>query len=48
MTDWSLPPISLHLVAPGDGPRPVRVTALMEFLARKLTAPLWPGDRVHR
>lgn len=46
MTGWSLPPIALHLVAPGGGPRPVRVTALMEFLARKFTVPLWPGDRV--
>lgn len=44
MTDWSLPPISLHLVAPGGGPRPARVTALMDYLAKRFTAPLWPGQ----
>lgn len=46
MTDWSLPPIALHLVTPGGGPRPARVTALLEFLTRRFTAPLWPGDAV--
>lgn len=48
MTDWTLPPISLHLVAPGGGPRPARVTALMDFLTKRFTAPLWPGDTVGR
>lgn len=42
MTDWALPPISLHLVAPGGGPRPARVTALMDYLTERFTAPLWP------
>jgi len=46
MTDWSLPPIALHLVAPGGGPRPIRVTALMDYLTRRFTAPLWAGDTV--
>lgn len=46
MPDWQLAPISLHLAAPASGPRPARVTALMEFLARRFTAPLWPGDVV--
>jgi len=45
MTDWTLPPISLHLVAPGGGPRPARVAALMTFLTQKFSGPLWPGDR---
>lgn len=48
MTDWRLPPIALHLVAPSSGPRPARVTALMDYLARKFSAPLWPGDTVGR
>jgi len=48
MTDWRLPPIALHLVAPGGGPRPARVTALMEFLASQFSGPLWPGDTVGR
>jgi DNA-binding transcriptional LysR family regulator len=38
MTDWALPPISLHLVAPGGGPRPARVTALMDYLAKRFSA----------
>jgi len=38
MTDWSLTPIALHLVMPAGGPRPARVEALAEFLARKLSA----------
>ena len=47
LPDWSLPPISLHLVAPGGGgPRPARVSALMDYLAARFAAPLWPGDRV--
>ncbi|WP_447909658.1 LysR family transcriptional regulator [Brevundimonas bullata] len=44
MTDWAPPPISIHLVAPGGGPRPARVTALMDYLARRFSAPLWPGQ----
>ncbi|MCA0366717.1 MAG: LysR family transcriptional regulator [Proteobacteria bacterium] len=48
MTDWRLPPIALHLVAPSSGPRPARVTALMDYLARTFSAPLWPGDTVGR
>lgn len=47
LPDWSLPKISLHLVAPGGGgPRPARVAALMDYLATRFAAPLWPGDRV--
>ncbi|PQZ84829.1 hypothetical protein CQ035_05530 [Brevundimonas sp. MYb46] len=33
MTDWALPLISVHLVAPGSGRRPARVTALMDYLS---------------
>jgi len=47
LPEWALPEISLHLVAPGGGgPRPTRVTALMDFLAQRFSAPLWPGDQV--
>lgn len=48
MTDWQLPSIALHLVAPGGGPRPLRVSALMDHLAGRFAAPLWPGDPVGR
>ena len=44
MTDWTLPPISLHLVAPGGRPRPARVMALMDYLSKRFAGPLWPGD----
>jgi DNA-binding transcriptional LysR family regulator len=40
---WSLPPIALHLVTPPGGPRPARVEALAEFLARRLARPKWAG-----
>jgi DNA-binding transcriptional LysR family regulator len=46
MTEWQLPPIALYLVAPGGGPRPLRVSALMDHLAARFAAPLWPGDPV--
>ncbi len=36
MTEWSLPPVGLHLVMPPGEPRPARVTALADFLARRL------------
>lgn len=48
MTDWRLPPIGLHLVAPSSGPRPARVAALMDHLARTFSGPLWPGDTAGR
>lgn len=37
MTDWSLRDGSLHLVTPPGGPRPARVEALIDFLARRLS-----------
>ncbi|PQZ84837.1 MULTISPECIES: LysR family transcriptional regulator [unclassified Brevundimonas] len=41
MTNWALPLISVHLVAPGSGRRPARVTALMDYLTKRFSAPLW-------
>ena len=43
MTDWSPPPIALNLVMPPGTLRPVRVTALIAFLERELSARPWSG-----
>ncbi|CAN5309534.1 LysR family transcriptional regulator [soil metagenome] len=37
MPDWWQTPSGVYLVTPPGGPRPARVTALMDFLAEKLT-----------
>jgi hypothetical protein len=41
MSDWSLPPIALHIVTPPGGPRPARVAAVIEALARHLSTAPW-------
>jgi len=38
MTDWWQAPSGVYLVTPPGGPRPARVTALIEFLAERLVA----------
>lgn len=43
MPDWSPPPISLHIVTPPGGPRPARITVLVEYLAKALAAAPWAG-----
>ena len=41
MTDWSPPPIALHLVTPPGEPRPTRVTALIDHLRGALANAPW-------
>ncbi len=41
MCGWSLGPLSLNLVMPPGGPRPARVSVVIEFLARRLSAAPW-------
>lgn len=41
MADWSMPPIALNIVTPPGGLRPARVAAVIEFLARRLSAAPW-------
>lgn len=41
MTDWSAPTIALNLLTPPGGPRPARVSAVIDFLARRLSAAPW-------
>ena len=37
MTEWSAPPIALNIVTPPGGPRPPKVTVLIEFLVRRFS-----------
>jgi DNA-binding transcriptional LysR family regulator len=37
MTDWSAPPIALNIVTPPGGPRPSKVTVLIDFLVRRFS-----------
>ena len=46
LTDWSPPPIGLHIVTPPGGLRPNRVTVLMNFLARRFSAAPWADSEV--
>ncbi|WP_226018886.1 LysR family transcriptional regulator [Novosphingobium sp. FKTRR1] len=41
MPDWRLPDIALHLVTPPGSQRPARVRALIDFLAKRLSAVPW-------
>ena len=41
LTEWSLPPIALHMVTPPGGLRPARVGVLIDFLVKRLAAEPW-------
>jgi DNA-binding transcriptional LysR family regulator len=41
MPDWHMAPAGLHLVTPPGGPRPARVEALADFLAKRLSRQSW-------
>jgi DNA-binding transcriptional LysR family regulator len=42
---WSPPNLGLHLITPAGEPRPVRVAALLEFLARRFSAGAAPWSK---
>jgi DNA-binding transcriptional LysR family regulator len=44
MPDWHMPLAGLHLVTPPGGPRPARVEALGNFLAKNLSRQSWRID----
>lgn len=45
LPEWSPPPIGLHIVTPPGGPRPRKVTVLIDFLARRFSARAEPWAR---
>jgi len=45
MPDWSAPPIALNIVTPPGGPRPPKVTALIDFLVRRFSERAAPWAR---
>ena len=46
MGEWSAPPIALNIVMPPGGPRPSKVTALIEFLVRRFSERAAPWERL--
>jgi DNA-binding transcriptional LysR family regulator len=44
LADWAVTPISLNMITPPRGLRPARVTALMDYLARRLSAEPWATE----
>jgi DNA-binding transcriptional LysR family regulator len=38
LPEWSGPPLGLHLVMPSSGPRPARVSAVIDFFSRRFAA----------
>lgn len=45
---WSAPPMTINLVTPAGGPRAVRVSVLLEFLAKRFTEGAAPWTRAVR
>lgn len=45
MNDWSAPPIALNILTPPGGPRPPKITALIEFLVRRFSERSAPWAR---
>jgi DNA-binding transcriptional LysR family regulator len=45
MPEWSAPPLALHLLMPPSPLRPLRVQALIEYLAKALATPPWGPDK---
>jgi DNA-binding transcriptional LysR family regulator len=41
MTEWSMPRVALNIVMPPSSHRPVRVDAVIDFLARHLSGAAW-------
>ncbi len=44
LPEWSMAPTALHVVTPPGAVRPARVTALIEFLAKRLRRAAWAFD----
>ena len=44
LTDWSLPPIALNIVTPPGRLRPVRVSAVIDFLTHRLSTVPWAAS----
>lgn len=45
LRDWAPPPLTLNLVTPPGGPRPLRIGALLDFLVRRFSATTAPWLR---
>ena len=48
MSEWQVPPIALHIVAPPGRAKPARVQALMEFLAKHFANAPWAVGALDR
>jgi DNA-binding transcriptional LysR family regulator len=44
LKNWTMPQSALHFVTPSAGPRPARIDALADFLAKRLSRPSWHAE----